>query len=242
LDLDGRIPPDKTISLEEHLARCADCRAHHADLQLGRRLLRATEPELPENFDWRLHLKLNQTLQAVAREATLPWDEPKATSWRWWRNFGLSAAGGLAVAAAVALFAVPQLSGTGTHLNTPLNLNPATTYTASGEPPTAVPVTQDLTRRPLIPTTQQWNTAPNWRSVSQGSGTGLFDRNRPDLLSGWSSNGLADLRTITSLRDENQRLRNRLTQANRDLVLLQRQLDTLRSLHVEQGDQEVSDE
>jgi len=238
LDLDGRIPPDKTISLEEHLANCGECRQYHADLQLGSRLLRATEPALPENFEWRLQLKLNQTLQEMARQATLPWDEPERTSWRWLRNFGLSAAGGLAIAAALAFLVVPQLTGNGARLTGTLDRAPVTTYGEAQDLTAAVTATGDLTRRPLIPTTQRWNSTPNWQSVSQGTGIGLLNPDRSELLSGWSSNSLNDLRTITTLRDENQRLRTRLTQANRDLILLQRQLDTLRSKHVDQESSE----
>lgn len=237
LDLDGQIPPDKTISLEEHLAHCVECRLYHADLQLGSRLLQATEPELPDNFEWRLQLKLNQTLQKMAHQATLPWDESARASWRWLRNFGLSAAGGLAIAAALAFLLVPQLAGTGARLTGNLDRVPVTTQGAKQD----LAATGDLTRRPLIPTTQRWNSAPSWQSVSQGTGIGLLNPDRSELLSGWSSNSLNDLRTITTLRDENERLRTRLTQANRDLVLLQRQLDTLRSKQVDQESSEGGD-
>ncbi len=60
LDLDGVLPPDATVQLTSHLDGCSECREFREDLLMGQRVLKATEPELPENFDWKLQLRLNQ--------------------------------------------------------------------------------------------------------------------------------------------------------------------------------------
>lgn len=105
--LDEQLTPDRAGDLVEHLDACGDCREYREDLLLGRRMMAATEPELPENFDWKLQLKLNQTLQRTAGEAAYPWQDEAPDRWRWVGNFGAAAAVGLAAVLALAVFFGP---------------------------------------------------------------------------------------------------------------------------------------
>ncbi|MFH1845719.1 MAG: hypothetical protein ABIF77_21260 [bacterium] len=107
LTMDSQLPPDKTISLEGHLEKCTGCRSYRDDLLLGQRLLRATEPEVSENFEWRLQLKLNQTLQEAAQSATLPWENPRWSLSRWLGTVGVSMAVSCAVIVALAMLVLP---------------------------------------------------------------------------------------------------------------------------------------
>jgi len=107
LAMDSQLPPDKTISLEGHLEKCTECRSYRDDLLLGQRLLQATEPEVSENFEWRLQLKLNQTLQEAAQSATLPWEKPRWSLSRWLGTVGVSMAVSCAVIVALAVWVLP---------------------------------------------------------------------------------------------------------------------------------------
>ncbi len=107
LEMDDQLPPDRIIGLEKHMEVCQQCRAYRADLTMGRRMLNATTPELAENFDWRLQLKLNQTLQQSAQAAASPWQEGPSGFGRWMRNFGASAALGMAAVLLIAIVIGP---------------------------------------------------------------------------------------------------------------------------------------
>ena len=48
---DEQLGPDQIGDLDRHLDGCTDCREYQADLVLASRLISATEPELPENFE-----------------------------------------------------------------------------------------------------------------------------------------------------------------------------------------------
>lgn len=107
LDLDGQLPPDRAAGLTCHLDACGECRGYREDLAAGRRLLAAGEPQLSENFEWRLQLRLNQTLARAAAQAIHPWQDGRAERGAWWRNFGAASAVGLAAVLAVAMMAGP---------------------------------------------------------------------------------------------------------------------------------------
>ena len=79
-EIDAILPPDATGKLRDHLDSCADCQQFHEDLLMGQRLLAATEPELPENFEWKLQLKLNQALQQSAGESHYTWSDERVAS------------------------------------------------------------------------------------------------------------------------------------------------------------------
>jgi hypothetical protein len=107
LESDGQLSPDKVPHLESHLEVCSGCRAYRSDLQVGRRLLRATGPDLAEGFEWRLQLRLNNALKEAAREAAAPWPLVAPNWRRWFGTFGVSASLGLAAVLATAMFLVP---------------------------------------------------------------------------------------------------------------------------------------
>ena len=107
LSLDGGLPPEQTPNLDEHLARCSDCRAHRSDLETGRRMIRATSAEPSDSFEWKLQLKLNQALQEAAATSS-PWESSQHRPWfGWFRTFGFSTAAGLALVLAITAWVLP---------------------------------------------------------------------------------------------------------------------------------------
>ena len=110
-ELDGALPPDATGKLRDHLDTCGDCREYRDDVLLSQRLLAATEPQLPDNFEWKLQLKLNQAIQQTAGETRYPWHEEVGDRWAWLRNFGAATAVGLAAVLALAMFFGPVGTG-----------------------------------------------------------------------------------------------------------------------------------
>jgi hypothetical protein len=107
LESDGQLAPDRVPHLEAHLEACPGCRAYRGDLQLGRRLLGATDAAPAEGFEWRLQLRLNNALKEAAREAVAPWPTTAPNWRRWFGTFGVSASLGLAAVLATAMFLVP---------------------------------------------------------------------------------------------------------------------------------------
>lgn len=205
LEIDDLCPPDSTIKLREHLDGCADCREYQADLQMGRRLLDATEPQLSDNFDWRLQLKLNRTLQASVGEVAYPWEEKGVDRWAWLRNFGTAAAVGLAAVLTVAMFV-----GQGEQENTPFNSQGQTFLTEQVQP--YGPALQNLDRRSL--------SRPAAGLYNYGSQT--VSTNGQFLDRGWSGQNVEDLQTINRLRIENAKL-------HRMLFFYQHQLNNARA-------------
>jgi hypothetical protein len=53
--------------LAEHLSRCEHCRAHEEILRKGRRGLQQSLVDPPENFEWKLALKIQKALRDGAR-------------------------------------------------------------------------------------------------------------------------------------------------------------------------------
>lgn len=215
-DLDAVLPPDATGNLRDHLDACADCREYREDLLLGSRILAATEPELPDNFDWKLQLKLNQAIQQTAGEAHYPWHEEKVDRWVWLRNFGAATAVGLAAVLALAMFFGPVGSGS--------NPGPVASRSAAGSTAESA-VAANTDRRPLFQprsgglyrTGVQTTVSAAGRSVSGGAN--YLDR-------GWAGTSTEDLHTIGRLRLENQRLNIRLLQYQRANAMMRAQLDT----------------
>ncbi len=210
LEMDGRTPPDVAGLLETHLDSCADCQAYRTDLLLGRRLLAATEPELPENFDWKLQLRLNQTLKETAGEAAFPWEEARTDRWAWLRNFGAAAAVGMAAVLTVAIFLGP-----------------------TGAPPASRPLSENRALAETISDRLPLETNLRWsgmgRSGLQRQVSGIAQQpvdRRLRLEGGWSGSDRADLVTITRLRGENRALTGALVQAQRQIRQMQAQLDT----------------
>lgn len=199
-EMDEHLPPDVTVDLTRHLDSCSDCREYRDDLLLGCRAIRATPGDLPENFEWKLQLKLNQTLQQMAGESVFPWDEPEHDKWRWFRNFGAAAAVGMAAVLALAMFLGPldQSGGSGSGLQE----NGSSGIVSSGPGGSdRLPLVSSQSRRGGLynPGTRQ--------SVSVGGttavGSRLIDR-------GWSGGDIEDLHTIQRLRMQNDQLNQQL--------------------------------
>jgi len=210
-DLDAQLPPDVAGTLREHLDACADCREHQADLLLGRRLLSATEPVLPENFDWKLQLRLNQALRQRAGETAYPWDEPARDRWRTVRNFTTAAAVGMAAVLAVAMFLGPADMRVPADGGAPM-LNAASTAGRTDR----LPLQINSRAVGFGGATVQGVSGTGQRLVSGGAS---LDR-------GWSGDRLEDLQTIQRLRASNERLTRTLIQYQHEMRRLQAQLDT----------------
>jgi hypothetical protein len=233
-DLDGLLPPDATAGLRAHVDACAECQAFREDLVLGRRLLAATEPRLPDNFDWKLQLRLNQALQQRAGETAYPWlEEPAPRRTAWLPAFGAATSVGLAAMLAVAVFLGPReaaLTGARGPATAPALEQPVLTATA---PATALtPSAADAAslagrsdRRSLFgaPRSTGLYGAGIQRSVSTGSRVA----GAPATIGrGWSGDRLEDLQTISQLRERNEQLERRLFQYQLEMRTLKAQLDT----------------
>lgn len=206
LELDGVLPPESTVKLTSHLDSCGDCREFREDLMLGRRILQATEPELPENFDWKLQLRLNQALKETAGEVAYPWSENPVDRWRWVRNFGSAAAVGMAAVLALAIFTGP---------------------TDQSPMPQVYEQQTAFHGNDRLPLEQKFNFGNGLgRAVSSGSGSSQSSGNILNLDKGWSGSQMNDLRTIQALREKNRRLSTMLYQIQLQNILMRAQLDT----------------
>jgi len=211
-DLDAVLPPDATGKLREHLDQCGDCRQYRTDLLLGQRLMAATEPELPENFEWKLQLKLNHALQQTAGEAHYPWQSETADRWAWLRNFGAATAVGLAAVLALAMFFGPETTGLGPARIAQRNDSSPVTATASDRRALFQPGNGGLYR-----STTQRLVSGDGRTVDGGSAY---------LGRSWAGPNTEDLITIRRLNVENRRLNNLMLQYQRSNTMLRAQLDT----------------
>ncbi|MEN8005512.1 MAG: zf-HC2 domain-containing protein [Candidatus Krumholzibacteriota bacterium] len=228
LEMDELLPPAVTGDVTSHLDSCADCRDYREDLLLGRRALEATTPELSENFEWKLQLKLNQALQQSAGQAVYPWDEADPDKWGWFRNFGAAAAVGMAAVLALAMFLGP-VGGPGGGVNGSDELSPGVTLSTNGGPGSA-------DRRPFLGgnfSGRGLYSPGIQRSVSAAgtirSGGTVFDR-------GWSGRNVNDLVLINRLRNQNKRLSGMLFQQQQEIRAMRALLDTsdIKALNLEQ--------
>lgn len=237
-DLDGMLPPDATVGLREHVDGCVDCQAFREDLVIGRRLLAATEPSLPDNFDWKLQLRLNQALQQRAGETSYPWyEEPRVRRGAWLPAFGAATSLGLAAVLAFAVFLGPReplpvvTAGVPALAPAAAVTAPAATIAASDfgnldERPAdaAATLAGRSDRRPLFGAPQGGGlySSGGARGLSVGTGAGTsraFDR-------GWSGDRFEDARTIRQLRAYNAQLQQTLHRQQLELQRLKAQLDT----------------
>jgi hypothetical protein len=219
LEMDDHLPPDKTPALEEHLQRCTNCRSYRDDLLLGRRLLRSESPQLSDNFDWRLQLRLNHSLKDIVGNTALPWEDSLPHRGRWWASVGMAAAGGLAVTLAASflgLFALPAVD------LAPIG-EPSSTV-AEGPPPTAS-VSQPASDRASL--SRPWSpTRGNTEVILTGGETPSSLSRRQVAPRGWNGREWRDLQTITALRGENSVLYSELLRARRELAILKAYLDS----------------
>ena len=215
LQLDGMMPPAAAVELEKHLESCRECQAYRDDLRVSRRLLAATEPELPENFDWKLQLRLNQTLKEAAGEVAFPWEPQRADRFGWLRNFGAATAVGMAAVLTVALFVGPFGAS-----------DPATSP-GFAERSLTSPSSPVSDRLPLSQTMAWSGLRANGLRQQPVSGmSALPVSSRLQLDRGWSGSNAQDLVTINRLRNENRRLFTALQQTQWQLRQMQAQLDT----------------
>lgn len=219
LDLDGQLPPDRAAGLTRHLDDCAECRGYREDLVAGRRLLAAGEPQLSENFEWRLQLRLNQTLAQAAAQALHPWQDERAVRGAWWRNFSAAAAVGMAAVLAVAMLVGPRAPQT-------VAPGAGAPFAAAGRP------APGGDRLDLDARAGGWSglgAVPGQRQVSSGQGAALLGERPAWLNRGWSYRSVDDLRNLTRIEQENRQLRTQLNQMQRQLRGMQTQLDTART-------------
>ncbi len=232
LDLDDQLPHDRVIALEHHLDACSECRAYRDDLVTGHRILKATESQLSDSFEWRLRLRLNRTLEEAARLAPAPWLEPSGRIAGWWRHFGVAGAVGLAAVLTVALFAWP-----GGEIPLPLAGDSRTESdfeylvpVASGEQNSGrVTGLIPSDRRPL---SRHADRSAGWQRPVTGGGTGRTGTSG-QFLSGWSGRSVSDLQTINALRIQNERLDTRVRHYQRQLQTFKAQLDTAGEDHLD---------
>ncbi len=218
LAIDEQLPPAETRELDEHLDRCGECREYRNDLMVGRRLLSATGPTLSDNFDWRLQLKLTQTLQQAVGETAYPWHDVPAPRRGWIDNFTTSAAMGLAAVLALAMFLGPVAqTPSGGRVD---NRSVAPSTSGSSTVTDRLPLTRETFRNPFAgPRGIQ-------QSVSQSGGLMNSGRNSFSLDRGWSGSHVADLVKIKELQDRNRQLNNQIYHYQKRISILREQLDS----------------
>lgn len=220
--MDEHLPPDVTVDLTRHLDSCADCREYRSDVLLGSRAMKATAPELPDNFEWKLQLKLNQALQEAAGHTIYPWDETDQDKWRWFRNFGAAAAVGMAAVLALAMFLGPvdQSGDPGRDFSGAGSSGIVDSGNGGAGGADRLPLFTSQTRRGGLysPGMQ--------RPVSAGgtsrNGGRIFDR-------GWSGGNMEDLATIQKLRIQNNQLNHQLHVQQQMIQGMRAHLDTIGS-------------
>jgi len=181
----------------------------------------ATTPELPDNFEWKLQLKLNQTLQRTAGETAFPWTETDQDKWRWVRNFGAAAAIGMAAVLALAVFIGPEngpgQAGQAVSRGASLGVVESTSTGAGNSD--RLPLFVDRSRRGGLYGSGMQRPVASGGSSSSRTG-GLFDR-------GWSGHDMEDLRTIQRLRIQNGQLNRDLFRQQQMIRGMRAQLDTI---------------
>jgi hypothetical protein len=233
-DLDGLLPPDATVGLRDHVDACEACRSYREDLVAGRRLLAATEPRLPDNFDWKLQLRLNQALQQRAGETAYPWQEDPAPRRGYWLPaFGAAASVGLAAVLAVAVFMGPQ------RLPVTPGARPAAAVVSasvveSAPAGDAASLAGRSDRRSLFGSQPAGGLygAPVQRNRATGS---LVAEQGATIDRGWSGDRIEDLQTIQQLRARNDQLTLRMLQYQAELRTLKAQLDTTNGRDLDTG-------
>jgi hypothetical protein len=211
--MDGQLDPHHVSTLEDHLQACAACRAYREELRLGARFLHATTPVLPDDFDWKLQLRLSRAMREAAAESH-PWRDERA-GWRAWLGRAVpSAAVGLAAVLAVAIM-LPEGSSDDAARTAALAGDPGLrlpTQTAS------VPAYLDGARRPLAGRDVRGFSGSLQRPVSSERGFAAFSLPTADE---------AALLRIRDLEQDNQTLKRRLFAKDRQIQYLQAQLDSL---------------
>lgn len=231
LQIDGQLEAERVPMLQAHLAVCGDCRQYRDDLLLAQRLLRADVAALPENFDWKLQLRLNQAMREAVRTSSFPWHD-EAGGWRrWFARAGVFTSVGLCAVLAVALLGpspggvVPSAGGTGA--------------VAVRAEQARLPVQETTAPAPFFDTTRRPLELSFERS-RQPLGLGLQQRVSSGALGGayWSGASERDLLRIRQLERDNEALRRRLSVRERQLMVLEAKLDSLTGPAVDRPQQD----
>lgn len=214
-EMDGQLAPEHVAPLAEHLQACDECRGFRQDLQVGVRMLRATEPTLGDDFDWKLQLRLSRAMREAAQQSH-PWQDAPSR-WRpWLTRAGISGAVGLAavLTLAVLLPSDTMLPGTGTATMAELTSRRLPLQSAA-----AVQGVTDATRRPLqVDFGQAGRFRGFQRSVSTGSDFGGGSLASVENL---------EVMRIRQLERENETMRRLVFGKDRQIQFLQAQLDSL---------------
>ncbi|HOX26309.1 MAG TPA: zf-HC2 domain-containing protein [Candidatus Krumholzibacteria bacterium] len=223
LEIDGQLAPEYVAPLAGHLEACARCREFRDDLRIGLRMLHATDPVLPDNFDWKLQLRLSQAMREAARDAAFPWQETGRGWRRWFTRAGVSAAFGLAAVLSIAMLAparmAPVLAGDGVPAEDAAEL--ATVDRALRLPIQTQPASSPLfgtSRRPLDPEYRGTFGAGALRPVSSVGGL---------RGTAWSGTNERDLVRIRQLEQDLEAMRRRLNARERQVQLLEAKLDSI---------------
>lgn len=213
-EMDGQLAPEHVTPLAEHLQSCDECRGFRHDLQVGVRILRATEPTLGDDFDWKLQLRLSRAMRDAARQSH-PWQDAPSR-WRpWLTRAGISGAVGLAAVLSLALLLPPDVMTSG-----------AGTATVAERTSRRLPMQQtvehggvDATRRPLqVDFGTSGSYAGFQRSVSGRGDFGAGSLTRVDT---------PEVVRIRRLERDNETMRRLLFGKDRQIQFLQAQLDSL---------------
>ncbi len=236
LKIDGTLPAEKAGELEIHLDTCSECREFYEDLTLGLRMLAATEPQLPDNFDWKLQLKLNQALKDAVGETAYPWEEKSSGRLRWFQNFGAAAAVSMAAVLALAIFAGPSNMGNFNNSNDRvLNTRSAMTVNSPWQQGKQGLSTDRRSLQPMFQAGSGLYGGGTQYPVSsvdaQTPQTGSYSLNR--ALQGSNQN---DIRTIKRLQAQVQYQNRILYQYQQEVKSLRAHLDTTGRLGVDLQD------
>lgn len=228
LQMDGQLPAQHVPLLQEHLTGCAVCRLYCDEFLLGRRLLAAIDPVPPDNFDWKLQLRLNHAMREAAREIQFPWSRPPGR-WRFWLSrAGLAAPLGLAAVMVLSLvlptrtlFVPADKPGQVAETERPLRLP----YKETAQRLTLF----DSSRRPLDSPFQTTSRQQGLSGVQRQVGAGSVLGQRT-----WSTGGSdLDLARVRQLEQNVEALRRVLNVRDRQIQLLEAKLDSLARLNVD---------
>jgi len=215
LSLDGCLPPNRALDLENHLNECADCAEESAEQLKLQQILNLPGRELPDNFEWKLNLQLNRSL--YNREGHEWIAEPQQR--RWYKLFVPYFVTSFSVAALVAFVLVSDLSQQN---EIPIFSSDNGQNLASLTP---VSSTAGNTDRLTLGTPAKSSFFSNNNRV----GSSTVSNHVADYKwkqKSWSGKELEDLRTITSLRNQNKILSAALKHAQLENENLKELLQT----------------
>ncbi len=215
LSLDGCLPPNRALDLENHLNECADCAEESAEQFKLQQILNIPGRELPDNFEWKLNLQLNRAL--YNREGHEWIEEPQHR--RWYKLFIPYFVTSFSVAALVAFVLVSDVF----QQNDVPVFNSNNGQNLAGVTPVSS-TAGDTDRLTLGTPTKSSFFSNNNRVGSTTVSSPIADYKWKQKS--WSGKELEDLRTITSLRNQNKILSAALKHAQLENEHLKELLQT----------------